>query len=195
MRICKLFKRLCQLKTKGALFFMMFSVQKVTIFYDVQQDRLHLLFVDNDEQVLLGAMTRRLLNTLLIALPDWLAKNIKQGYTHQNEAEQHEISQFNHQAAQQNVRAVHGDIEIDKAVAPFMVETINLANQQRDEDGVKVDHIKLSFIDAAKSHHVVLAVSSAQLHKLIGEMLTNVDGWGLGNPWAVASVGAASMLH
>jgi len=174
---------------------MMFSVQKVTIFYDVQQDRLNLLFVDNDEQVLLGVMTRRLLNTLLIALPDWLAKNIKQGYTRRNEAEQREISQFNHQAAQQNVRAVHGDIEIDKAVAPFMIETINLANQQRDEGGVKVDHIMLSFIDDAKSHHVVLGVSSAQLHKLIGEMLTKVDGWGLGNPWAVASVGAASMLH
>jgi len=179
---------------------MMFSVQKVTIFYDMQQDRLNLLFIDNDEQELLGTMTRRLLNSLLVALPAWLAKNIKQaqGQTNQNEAEQREISQFNHQAAQQNIKAVHGDVEIEKAVAPFMIETINLANQQRDEGGVKVDHINLSFIDDAKSHHVVLAVSSAQLHKLIGEMLTKVDGWGLGNPWAgdaVASVGAASMLH
>ena len=179
---------------------MMFSVQKVTIFYDMQQDRLNLLFIDNDEQELLGTMTRRLLNSLLVALPAWLAKNIKQaqGQTNQNEAEQHEISQFNHQAAQQNIRTVHGDVEIDKAVAPFMIETINLANQRRDEDGLKVDHINLSFIDGAKSHHVVLAVSSAQLHKLIAEMLIKVGDWGLANPWSGAgndSVGVTSMVH
>jgi len=178
----------------------MFSVQKVTIFYDIQQDRLNLLFTDSDERVLLGAMTRRLLNSLLVALPAWLAKNIKhtQGPTNQNEAEQHEISQFNHQAAQQNIRAVHGDVEIDKAVAPFMIETINLANQRRDVGGVRTDHINLSFIDDAKSQRVVLAVSSAQLHKLIAEMLTKVDDWGLANPWSDAgsdSVYVASMVH
>ena len=179
---------------------MMFSVQKVTIFYDMQQDRLNLLFTDSDEQVLLGAMTRRLLKGLLDVLPVWLAKNIKhtQGPTNQNEAEQREIDQFNHQAAQQNIRAVHGDVEIDKVVAPFMIETINLASQRRGADGVRADHIKLSFIDEANSQHVVLAVSSAQLHKLIAEMLTKVDDWGLANPWSDAgsdSVYVASMVH
>ena len=179
---------------------MMFSVKKVTIFYDMQQDRLNLLFTDNDEQVLLGAMTRRLLKALLAGLPVWLAKNIKhtQVPTNQNEAEQHEISQFNHQAAQQNIRAVHGNIEIDKAVTSFMIESINLAKQQRDEGGLDVDHINLSFVDDANSHHVVLAVSTAQLHTLIAEMLTKVDDWGVTNPWSGAaddSVGVASMVH
>lgn len=107
----------------------MFSVRKVTIFYDIQQDRLNLLFIDKDEEVLLGAMTRRLLKSLLAGLPVWLAKNIKQmqGQSIQNEAQLREINQFNYQAAQQNIRAVHGNIEIDKAVTPFMIETINLA--------------------------------------------------------------------
>ena len=112
--------------------------------------------------------------------------------------ERREIDQFNHQAAQQNIRAVHSDVEIDKAVAPFMIETINLANQRRGVGGVRADHINLSFIDDAKSQHVVLAVSSAQLHKLIAEMLTKVDDWGLANPWSDAgsdSVGVATMVH
>ena len=100
---------------------MMFSVQKVTIFYDMQQDRLNLLFIDNDEQMLLGAMTRRLLKALLAGLPVWLAKNIKQtqGQANQNEAQRREINQFDHQVAQQNIRAVHGNIQIDKAVTPL----------------------------------------------------------------------------
>jgi len=166
----------------------------------VQQDRLNLLFIDNDEQVLLGAMTRRLLKALLAGLPVWLAKNIKQtqGQANLNDAEQREIDQFNHQAAQQNIRVDQGNIEIDKAVVPFMIESINLAKQQRDEGGPDVDHINLSFVDDAKSHHVVLAVSTAQLHKLIAEMLTKVDDWGVANPWSGAgddSVAVASMLH
>ena len=56
----------------------------------------------------------------------------------------------------------------------------------------------ISFVDDAKSHHIVLAVSTAQLHTLIAEMLTKVDDWGVANPWSGAaddSVGVASMLH
>jgi len=67
---------------------------------------------------------------------------------------------------QQNIRAVRSDVEVDRAVAPFMIEAINLANQQSDVGGIRTDHISLSFVDDAKSQHVVLAVSLAQLHKL-----------------------------
>jgi len=94
-------------------------------------------------------------------------KNIKrtQGQSNQNEAEQREIDRFNHQAAQQNIRAVRSDVEIDRVVASFKNETINLANQQSYVGGIRTDHINLSFVDDAKSQHVVLAVSLAQLHK------------------------------
>jgi len=174
----------------------MFSVQKVSIFYDVRQDRLNLLFFDHNEQMLLGFMTRHLLKGLLAALPEWLARNIKQaqGHVSQNEVEQRGISLFNYQAAQQNISAVHGDIEMDKVMIPFMIETINLAKSDIDE--AELSDISLSFIDDAKSHQIVLALSLAQFHKLTGEMLAKVDNWGLKNPWGGGFVGvAANMVH
>ena len=165
---------------------MSFISQTITIFYDAHQDRLNLLFIDKNKQELLGAMTRRFLKGLLAILPEWIDKNIEQiqNRLNQNKQQQRDINQFHHQAAQQNIQANYDSVKIDKTMMPFMIETINIAKQHvANEEGDIVDQIRLTFVDDAKKYNIILAMTLAQLHKLIGEILTKVEEWDLLNPW------------
>jgi len=168
---------------------MAFTVQRVSIFYDIKQDRLNLLFIDKGEQVRMGAMTRRLLKILLACLPGWLEKNIEltQRKVKQSEQQRRVISQFHHEAATGCVKVTHDNIEVDPSINAFVIETINLANQYRGESEGNVDLICLSFLDATKEHDLAFFVTTVQLHKFIGEILAKVDDWALVNPWGIGN--------
>jgi hypothetical protein len=175
---------------------MTFLVHTVTVYYDQQQDRLNLLFVDKNEQQLLATMTRHFLKKLLATLPKWIVDNVTQG---QNKAvqdlqQQHAIEQFHYQTAQHNISASYKHVEIKQAVSPVMIETMKVVVQKlAAEPGVKSQKIRLSFLDATKNNDIVLAVSPAELHKLMGEILIKVDSWDLDNPWLLdAAVGDSS---
>lgn len=159
---------------------MAFIAQSITVFYDMQQDRLNLLFIENGEQEIMGAMTRQLLKGLLAMLPEWLAK---QPEDLQPAQQQREINQFHHQAAQQNIIASYNSVLINKALTPFLLETINLAKEQRIDDGKVHELIRLTFMDKSKGHQIILTLTPVQLHKLMGEILVKVEEWSLPNPW------------
>lgn len=146
--------------------------QSITIYLDLPQDRLNLLFLDARQQRLTAVMTRRLFKSWLRLLPDWL----RQHSPHADSQFCREIEQLQHQQAQQSVSVAENQVSLELPSQIFLVETLNmtlLANES----------LRMSFVDADQQHQALLVLSSQELHRLVAEMLVKVADWDLANPW------------
>jgi predicted DNA-binding protein (UPF0251 family) len=146
--------------------------QSITLYFDLAQDRLNLLFIDADEQRLTGILTRRLFKGWLELLPEWLSQHSP----HADSQFSREIEQLQHQQAQQVVPVAQNQVSLDVPSTTFLIETLNM-NVQAGEA------VRLSFLDETGEHEAVLTLNVAELHKLLAEMLAKVADWDLRNPW------------
>lgn len=172
---------------------MIFIAESASIFYDAQQDRLKLLFRNKEGKQLLGIMTRQMFKGLLVQLPEWLANQsfkISEQQTQTPELQsktserQHTVSQFEHQLAQQQVEVTSGTVKLDPKCRGFLTQKINFVKKELiGDDQNSKNQVRMIFISTGKTKEAVLTLNTAQLHKLIGEMLKKVVEWDLSNPW------------
>ncbi|WP_297323782.1 hypothetical protein [Nitrosomonas sp.] len=158
---------------------MAFIADSITTFYDKEQDRLSLIFNGKDKKQLLGLMTRQFFKGLLIQLPNWLSQQYTAAMPKTSE-QQWEINHLHHQISQQNVAVTYGKIQSNHQIESFLIHTINLTKGESTDSDQK---IKLEFLDSSKTTEIILVLSAAQLHKLIGEILKQVHAWDIENPW------------
>ena len=159
---------------------MAFIAESITTFYDAQQDRLNLLFVNKEGKQLIGVMVRRLLKNLLSQLPEWLTLLHRGNSLTQTSEQQWHIHHLHHQASQQTVTVTYGKIQSHEQFESFLIDTIHFAKGNRNAGDVK---IKLTFLNSTKTTEVIFILTSPQLHKLIGEILKQVKTWDIHNPW------------
>lgn len=155
----------------------------ISITYDEQQDRLRLLLTSKSQQQVEGVMTRRLLKGALQGLPAWLAKQVVALPSHTivpTVEQQHAVSQFQHQTAQQQVKE-QVDIEFNDEIRSFVVETLNLSAKVKP-DGSQL--IEMRFIAKDANRNISLSLTIEQFHQLIGAMIDKAEGWDLINPWS-----------
>ncbi len=159
---------------------MAFIAESITTFYDAQQDRLNLLFVNKEKKQLIGVMVRRLLKNLLTQLPEWLALLHHTNLLPQTAEQQWHIHHLHHQVSQQTVAVTYEKVRPHEQFESFLIDTIHLAKAHRNTKDPK---IRLTFVNAAKTIEVIFILTPSQLHKLLGEILKQVKTWDIHNPW------------
>jgi len=164
---------------------MAFIAKSVTFFYDIEQDRLNMIFTDKDKGQLIGVMTRHFFKGLLTQLPIWLTEQ-RADIIPPTAEQQKAINQIHHQVSQQEVAVTYGKVLPNKQLGTFLINTINFTKTKaKSESGVQ--KIRLEFLNQNKTTEIIIVLNSAQLHKLIGEILKQVKTWDLDNPWRLES--------
>ncbi len=158
---------------------MAFIAKSITVFYNEQEDRLRLIFNDNDKNQLAGSMTRQLFKGLLAQLPDWLAKQYSDVIPRSTE-QQREINHIQHEVSLQKATVTYGEILRNEAPETFLIGHISFTKVDLKTDDHK---IKLIFQNLDKTIEIVFVLSAAQLHKVMDEMLKQVKAWDINNPW------------
>ncbi|MXS78617.1 hypothetical protein ABF87_11760 [Nitrosomonas sp. JL21] len=159
---------------------MAFIAESITTYYDGQQDRLNLLFVNKEKKQLVGVMVRRLLKNLLSQLPEWLALLHHGNSLPQTAEQQWHIRHLHHQVSQQTIAVTYGKVQFHEQFESFLIDTIHFAKGNRKTEDVT---IKLAFLNSAKTTEVIFILTIPQLHKLLGEILKQVKTWDIHNPW------------
>lgn len=162
--------------------------ESITTFYDKQEDRLSLIFNGKDRKQLMGLMTRRLFKALLGQLPNWLTQQ-QTDFMPQTDEQQWAINQIHHQVSQQNVTATYGKIQPNKQLKTFLINTVSFTKGNTRSGEQK---IRLEFSDLNQTTEIVFVLNSAQLHKLIGEILKQVQAWDIDNPWQEKNIASIS---
>ncbi len=158
---------------------MVFIAESITTFYDKEQDRLSLIFCGEDKKQLLGLMTRQFLKNTLKQLPHWLSRQYP-NFKIRTAEQQWEVNCLAHQISQQKITVSYGKIQSSNHIESFLIHTINLSNKYSGNYNPK---IKLEFLDASSTIKIGLILDLAHLHKLIGEILKQVQVWDIDNPW------------
>lgn len=167
---------------------MVFIAESITTFYDRAQDRLSLIFNDRDNKPLAGLMTRQLFKSLLAQLPNWLAPRHPDSMPPTAE-QQWEINHIHHQISQQKVVVTYGKIQSNHQLESFLIDTIHFTKANlRDVE----QKIRLKFLDSSKTTEIIFVLNAAQLHKLIGEILKQVQAWDINDPWQEKNITPAS---
>jgi len=161
----------------------------VSIFYDTKQDRLSFLLRMSKQEEIEGVMARRLLKSMLIQLPEWLAQqgNVKAVTQSENgvtQSQQHVINQFQQQAAQQQPLEQQV-VQRNKSATHFFIETINLSSVSK-LDGSK--GLVVKFISFDKKDQINLTFTTEQFHQFISVILKKVQEWDLPNPWGASAL-------
>lgn len=164
---------------------MAFIAKSVTTFYDIEQDRLNMIFTDEVGSQLIGVMTRHFFKGLLVQLPGWLTQQ-RTDIIPPTAEQQKLINQIHHQVSQQEVSVTYGKAFSNKKLGTFLINTINFTKFKSKSES-KGQKIKLEFLDYNKTAMITFVLSSAQLHKLVGEILKQVKTWDLDNPWQQGS--------
>ena len=164
--------------------------ESITTFYDKQEDRLSLIFNGNgkDNKQLMGLMTRQFFKSLLAQLPNWLTQQRTDSMPHTAE-QQWAINQIYHQVSQQKITAAYGQIQPNKQLRTFLINTVNLTKGNLEGGDQK---IRLEFLDLNKTIEIIFVLNSAQLHKFMGEILKQVQAWDIDNPWQDKDMTAVS---
>lgn len=165
-----------------------FIAESITTFYDKEQDRLSLIFNGKDEKQLVGLMTRQFFKNLLAQLPHWLAHQRIDSMP-QTPEQQREIDHIHHQISQQQVAVTYGKIQSNQQFETFLINTINFIKVYLSDGDLK---IRLAFLNSSKTIEIIFSLSSAQLHKLIGEILKQVQVWDIDNPWQEENISPGS---
>jgi len=124
-------------------------------------------------------VTRRHLVILLPRLAEWLDQQSPlQRQTVAPEAAKQEIRSFEHQAAQQRIKAVRGKTRVRQPDVEFL---LNYFGVRVIGEGL----VELHLVAPGEELRVSLPGTVAQLHKLIRELLEigNAAGWGVADPW------------
>lgn len=167
---------------------MVFIAESITTFYDKAQDRLNLIFNGKDNKQRVGLMTRQLFKGLLAQLPNWLSHQHTDSMP-KTADQQWEINHIHHQISQQKVVVTYGKIQSNHQLESFLINTIQFTKANLPDGDLK---IKLEFLDSSKTTEIIFVLSSAQLHKLIGEILKQVQAWDISDPWQEKSITPAS---
>ncbi len=175
---------------------MMSSQSVVSIYYDVEQDRLKFLLTLSNQAQVEGIMTRRLLKSMLNQLPAWLAKQNTVKTSMQQEGvltstQQHAINQFQHQAAQPQVQNQQV-VTLNKKVERFFVETVNLSSISKQDSRLG---IAVKFISADQQDNINLTFSLNQFHQFISVVLEKASDWDLSNPWLIGKFNGSIVMH
>ena len=160
---------------------MFFTAESITCFYDLEQDRLHLTFSGTDREEITGVMTRQFLKELLAQLPSWLIQQYADEMP-QPPGQQSMISSFHHHLSQQQVPVTYGKTTPGNHIETFLIHSVNLIKNKRTA-GQSNEKIKLAFLDRDHATEIGIGFTLEQLHKLIGEILKQVQNWDLPNPW------------
>lgn len=167
---------------------MVFIAESITTFYDKAQDRLSLIFNGKDKKPIVGLMTRQLFKGLLAQLPHWLTPQ-HPGSMPQTAEQQWEINHIHHQISQQKVVVTYGKIQSNHQFESFLINTIHFTKANlRDGD----QKIRLKFLNSSKTTEIIFVLNAAQLHKLIGEILKQVQAWDIHDPWQEKNITPAS---
>ncbi|SFE55414.1 hypothetical protein [Nitrosomonas sp. Nm166] len=158
---------------------MTFIAESITTFYEKEQDRLSLIFSNKGERQLLGLMTRQLFKSLLAQLSYWLTLQRTDSMPLTAD-QQWEISHIQHQVSQQKVAVTYEKIKPNHQLETFLIKTINFTKGDFNDGDHK---IKLEFLNSNKTIQIIFVLNSAQLHKLMGEILKQVQAWDIDNPW------------
>lgn len=168
---------------------MAFIAESITTFYDKEQDRLSLVFSNKDKKQLLGMMTRQFFKNLLAQLANWLPQQYTDSIP-QTAEQQWEINHIYHQISQQKVAVTYGKIQPNHQIQSFLINTINFTKGQSSGENYK---IRLEFLDSRKTTEIIFVLNSAQLHKLIGEIIKQAQAWDIDNPWQQRNIISASL--
>jgi hypothetical protein len=168
---------------------MAFIAESITAFYDKEQDRLSLIFSDKDKKQLLGMMTRQFFKDLLIQLTNWLPQQYTDSISRTAE-QQWEINHFHYLLSQQKVTVTYEKIQPDHQIPSFLISILNFTKGRSGD----ADKIKLEFLDSRKTTEIILVLNPAQLHKLIGETLKQVQAWDIDHPWQQGNKISASLI-
>jgi len=169
---------------------MTFIAVSITSFYDIEQDRLNLIFTGKDKGQLMGLMTRQFLKGFLAQLPNWLSHQRVDAIP-QTPEQQRETNQIHHQISQQKVTAKYEKIEPKyHQLESFLIGTVNFTKGSLEGSDQK---IKLEFLDLNKISKIIFVLNPELFHKLIGEMLKQVKTWDLDNPWQEKSTISISL--
>jgi len=167
---------------------MVFIAESITTFYDKEQDRLSLIFNGKDKKQRVGLMTRQLFKGLLAPLPPWLAPQHPDSMP-QTAEQQWEINHIHHQISQQKVAVTYGKIQSNHQLESFLINTIHFTKANlRDGD----QKIRLEFLNSSKTTEIIFVLNTTQLHKLIGEILKQVQAWDINDPWQEKNTTPAS---
>jgi len=156
----------------------------VSIFYDEKQDRLSFLLGVGEQKEVEGVMVRRLLKSMIIQLPNWLAQQstvqaVKQKESIATQADQHAINQFQHQAAQQQPLEQQV-VQRNKSATKFLIESVKLSSISKRDNSQGVLVIFFSF---DKKDQINLTFTVEQFHQFIAVILEKVRDWDLSAPW------------
>lgn len=166
---------------------MAFIAESITTFYDKEQDRLSLIFNGKDKKQLVGLMTRQFFKNLLAQLPNWLTRQHIDSMP-QTAEQQWEINHIHYQISQQKVAVTYGKIQSNHQFESFLINTINFTKADLSDGDQK---IRLEFLNSSKTTEIIFVLNSAQLHKLIGEILKQVQAWDIDNPWQEKNIASA----
>lgn len=157
----------------------MFIAQSITSFYNLEQDRLSLVFTDADQKQLMGQLTRQLFKSLLTKLPDWLIEQSTNNAP-QSTDQKHKINKILHQMSQQEVNVTYSKTQPEHQMETFLIGSLNFSKTKPKDGGL---NITLKFINPDNTKNVTITLKQEQLHKLINEILKQVKNWDLNNPW------------
>lgn len=159
---------------------MAFVAESITTFYDAQQDRLNLLFVNKEGKQLIGIMVRQLLKNLLTHLPSWMARLHRNNLMPQTAEQAWQIHHLHHRASQQAVAVTYGKIQPYEASDSFLIDAIHFSKGNPHNENLSIE---LTFLNSARTTQVIFILTPSQLHKLIGEIFKQVKTWDISNPW------------
>ncbi len=142
---------------------MAFIAKSITVFYNEQEDRLGLIFNDNENDQVAGSMTRQLFKGLLAQLPDWLAKQYSDVMLRSAE-QQREINHIQHEISLQKATVTYGEMPRNEALETFLIGHISFTKVDLEADDHK---IKLIFQSLDKTIEIVFVLSAEQLHKVM----------------------------
>jgi hypothetical protein len=128
-------------------------------------------------------VARRHLLILLPRLAEWLDKKSPlQQQTVVAEAAKLEIRAFEHQVAQQRIKAVRAPARKQKPDVEFL---LNYFGVSVVADGL----LELTLVAPDEEIRLGLTGSFAQLHKIVRELLEigNAAGWGVPDPWQASA--------
>lgn len=163
---------------------MSFNAKSITCAYDLRQDRLSLVFNGVNQVQVIGLMTRQFLKELLSQLPDWLIQQQAAHGMAPTAEQQRAISAFRHQTSQQQIPVSYGKTVTDRRIESFLIYSLTLTKNKAVTEN-NSQKIKLEFLDDAQTIRTSIFFTVEHLHKLIGEILKQVQNWDLIDPWSI----------